>query len=191
MCIVVLRTFVTENARVLYRHDCDNTQHNAPSVSFHRLPLKKPSLLKQVISELNGELHLTPLFFIKWLDKLRLVDTPIYEANARVCSDHFSEDCYVSSILKGFGPSRRTLKPDAVPTIFAFNSPPKRRKFSEARQAKAQHRAVVEELLEKEEVASCSSVGPLESAAVVTTRDVGIQCGKLRRCIVTHTQLKL
>ena len=68
---------------------------------------------------------------------------------AGVCSDHFTEHCYVSSILKGFGPSKRTLKADAVPTIFAFNSPPKRRKLSEARQAKAQHRAVVEELLEK------------------------------------------
>ena len=120
------------------------------------------------------------MFFLKWLDKLRLVDPPIYEANARVCSDHFTEDCYVLSILEGYGPSRRTLNPDAVPTIFAFNqSPPKRRKLSEARQAKAQHRAVVEELLEKAEVASCSSVEPLKTAAVATTRDVGIQCGKL------------
>ena len=125
------------------------------------------------------------MFFLKWLDKSRLVDPPIYEANARVCSDHITEDCYVSSILEGYGPSRRTLNPDAVPTIFAFNqSPPKRRKLSEARQAKAQHRVVVEELLEKAEVASCSSVEPLETA---TTRDVGIQCGKFAwRCIMTH-----
>ena len=66
-------------------YDCDNTQRNAPGVSFHRLPLKKPSLLKQVINVLNGELHLTPLFFSKWLDKLRLVDPPIYKANACRC----------------------------------------------------------------------------------------------------------
>ena len=30
-------------------YGCDNDQRNAlPTVSFHRLPLKKPSLLKQV-----------------------------------------------------------------------------------------------------------------------------------------------
>ena len=30
-------------------YGCDNDQHNtSPTVSFHRLPLKKPSLLKQV-----------------------------------------------------------------------------------------------------------------------------------------------
>ena len=30
-------------------YGCDNDQHNAsPTVSFHRLPLKKPLLLKQV-----------------------------------------------------------------------------------------------------------------------------------------------
>ena len=40
------------------------------------------------------------------------------------------------------------LKPDAVPMIFAFSSCPKRRRFSEARQAKAQHMDVMEELLE-------------------------------------------
>ena len=39
------------------------------------------------------------------------------------------------------------LKPDTVPTVFAFNSPPKRRKLSEVRQAKAQNKAVVNELL--------------------------------------------
>ena len=36
---------------------------------------------------------------------------------------------------EGFGPSRRTLKPDAVPTIFTFSSPLKCKKFNEARQA--------------------------------------------------------
>ena len=72
-----------------------------------------------------------------------------------------------------FGPSRQTLKVDAAPTIFSFNSPPKRRKLSEARQAKAQHRDLVEGLLE----ASCSAI--VESVREVTTRDIGTQTGKL------------
>ena len=47
--------------------------------------------------------------------------------------------------------SRQTLKPDAVPTVFAFNSPPKRRKLSEARLSRAEHNAVVGELLAEKE----------------------------------------
>ena len=82
--------------------------------------------------------------------------------------------CYVSSVLEGFGPSRQTLKPDAVPTIFAFSSLPKRRKFSEARQAKAQHMNVMEELLENTS-ADSEFIEPVHE---VTTPDVGTQCGK-------------
>ena len=108
------------------------------------------------------------LEFNKWLEKLRLVDPPTHETNACVCSDHFTETCYVSSALEGFGPSRRTLKSDALLTIFSFNSPPKWRKLSEARQAKAQHRIVVEELLAEQ-----NSNVATETACVVTTRDVG------------------
>ena len=105
-----------------------------------------------------------------------MVDPPIYEANAYVFSEHFSETCYVSSVLEGFGPSRRTLKPDAMPTVFAFNSPPKRRKLSEARQAKAQHKAVVNKLLGDStgESAEAESIEP-----IITTRDIGVQCGKI------------
>ena len=80
-------------------------------------------------------------------------------------------------MLAGFGPSSQTLKADAVPTIFSFNSPPKRWKLSEARQAKAQHRDLVEGLLE----VSCSttSSAKVEPVREVTTRDIGTQTGKL------------
>ena len=40
------------------------------------------------------------LEFNKWLEKLKLVDLPIREANAHVSSDHFTETCYVSSVLE-------------------------------------------------------------------------------------------
>ena len=43
------------------------------------------------------------------------------------------------------------LKPDTVPTVFAFNSPPKQRKLSEARLSRAEHKAVVGELLGEKE----------------------------------------
>ena len=57
---------------------------------------------------------LAPICNDKWLEKLRLVDPPIHEDNARVCSEHFT----VFPVLEGYGPSRRTLKADAVLTIF-------------------------------------------------------------------------
>lgn len=114
----------------------------------------------------------------KWLEKLRLVDPPIYQANARVCSEHFADTCYVSPVLEGHGPFTRTLKPDAVPTIFSFVSPPKRRKLSEARQAKSQHKDLVEGLLNKRDDTAESLDEPV---SVVTTRDVGTQYGKFTR----------
>ena len=66
-------------------------------------------------------------------------------------------------MISGFGPSRRTLKAEAVPTLFSFKSAPKRRKLSEARETRAEQRSIVEELLAE------SSTPP--------TCDVGIQCG--------------
>lgn len=60
------------------------------NVSFHQFP-KNPDLRKQWIERTNIE------FF----------------ATARVCSKHFSDDCFKQS---GWS-SRRTLKCDAVPTL--------------------------------------------------------------------------
>ena len=78
----------------------------------------------------------------------------------------------------GFRPARQTLKPDTahVLTIFTFNSPPKRKKLSEVRQAKAQHRAIVGELFDKGVVADSSNHEPVHP---VTTQDIGIQCNKI------------
>ena len=52
---------------------------------------------------------------------------------------------FVSS--EGLGLSRQILKSNTVLTVFAFNSPPKCKKLSEARLARAEHKAVVTELL--------------------------------------------
>ena len=64
--------------------------------------------------------------------------------------------------MEGYGPSRHTLKPGAVPTVFCFTSVPMRKKLGEAREAKAQHHAIVDELL-----APAEDTWPL-------TRDVGV-----------------
>ena len=67
--------------------------------------------------------------------------------------------------MEGFGPARRTLKPEAVPTLFCFTSTPKRRKLSEARESRAQQHSIVEELLAE--------------SSTPAIRDVGTQCSKL------------
>ena len=48
--------------------------------------------------------------------------------------------------MEGFGPKRATLKSDAVLTVFCFSSPTKHRKLSKARESRALHRSVIEDL---------------------------------------------
>jgi len=45
--------------------------------------------------------------------------------------------------VEGFGPKRPTLKADAIPTVFCFSNPVKRRKLSEAREARAMHHSII------------------------------------------------
>ena len=73
-------------------------------ISFFRLPLKNQQLLKQ------------------WLIKLQLKDPPLKETS-RICSEHFTEDCFERDLKAELMPgtkSKRTLKVDAVPTVFTY-----------------------------------------------------------------------
>ena len=108
---------------------------------------------------------------IQWLNNLRLEDPPIYDSNTRVCSHHFILEDFVSSAVPGFGPKRAMLKPDAVLTVFCFSIPAKRRKLSKAREARALHRSIVDDLLEVPREPLPDSSKETESA----TRDIGIQ----------------
>ena len=70
---------------------------------------------------------------------------------------------------------RGILKPDAVPTVFALNSPPKCRRLSEPGLARDIHKAAVTEILD-EKKSDSTKAAFLEP---VTTLDVGIQCNKI------------
>ena len=76
-------------------------------------------------------------------------------------------------MLEGFGPLKKTLKPDAVLSIFSYVPPSKRRKTSEARSALAMHRDIFTELLS----AGPSDVHHQSDEPEPLTKDVGIQCG--------------
>ena len=97
---------------------------------------------------------------------------PLNDKNARVCSQHFLPGDFTGSVLEGFEPSKKTLKPDAVPSVFSYVPLSKRRKTSEVRSALATHRDIITELL---------SAGPSDVhhqyEPEPLTKDVGIQCG--------------
>ena len=54
------------------------------------------------------------------LQNLQLVDPPLDDNNARVCSHHFTADDYVKPVLPDFGPKKPQLKDSAVLTRFSF-----------------------------------------------------------------------
>lgn len=85
---------------------CTNYYYKDSSKSYHRLPLKKPALLKA------------------WLQKLKRKDPPV-NTNSRVCSNHFVEDDYQSQGMMmpdgTFGCMKTNrLKLNAVPSVFDF-----------------------------------------------------------------------
>ena len=96
----------------------------------------------------------------------------MYDNTARVCSHHFTKQDFISSVVEGYGPKRATLKSDAVPTVFCFSNPAKRRKRNEARESRVLHRSIIEDLLKEPTTEPHSSKEP-EPA----TRDIRIQCG--------------
>ena len=69
-----------------------------------------------------------PTLLKVWLAKLRLEDPPIKETS-RVCSEHYADECFKwdlkSELMSGAKP-KRTLKPNAVPTLFSFVKSSKR-----------------------------------------------------------------
>ena len=128
-CFFVVRHHITSLVGFVFRtitmpyciaFNCYNSiDKQCPAVSFHRFPVKNKPLWKH------------------WEAALKLKDIPIQDQNARVCSEHFPESCYTPNLqqrLLGIA-SKRTLLPDAVPSIFNFprQQHAKRRPLSEGR----------------------------------------------------------
>ena len=98
---------------------------------------------------------------------------PLNDKNAHVCSQHFLPGDFTGSVLEGFGPSKKTLKLDAVPSVFSYVPPSKRRKTIEAQSALATHCDIITELLS----AGPSDIHHQYNEPEPITKDVGIQCG--------------
>ena len=100
-------------------------------------------------------------------------DPPLNDKNARVCSNHFLPEDFTGGVLDGFGPLKKMLKVNAVPSVFCYAPLPKQRKTSEVGIALATHSDMINELL---------SAGPSNQQNEIEpeprTKDVGIQCGK-------------
>lgn len=79
-------------------YNCTNRQTTSKMLSFHRVPLNNPKLLKQ------------------WKLAIRRKDWEPTKTSL-ICSEHFTDDDYV---VKKSASVRPRLKPDAVPSIFDF-----------------------------------------------------------------------
>ncbi|XP_075529227.1 THAP domain-containing protein 1-like [Dermacentor variabilis] len=75
--------------------NCDNSD-DCPGTTFHKFPVDSPMLLKAWVHNVNLPAPWEPT------------------EDSVLCSDHFLERCFIRS-----GSSTR-LRPDAVPTIFAY-----------------------------------------------------------------------
>ena len=81
--------------------DCNNDSRKTTGISYHCFP-KDPSLREQ------------------WLAKISRADL-IVSKSTRLCSEHFTPDCYERDLqaeLLG-SKKRASLKADAVPSIFS------------------------------------------------------------------------
>ena len=77
---------------------------------------------------------------------------------------------FTGKMLKGFGPSKKMLKPDVVPSIFSYMPPSKQRKTSEARSAVATHHDIISNLWS----ACPSDIRHQHNEPEPLTKDVGI-----------------
>lgn len=84
-------------------------------VSYHRLP-NDPTMQKI------------------WLARVRRDNIP-KPNSCYVCSDHFTPDCFSTSLKEIFGmKSKKILKPSSVPSIFPFLNRKPERKMSHRRE---------------------------------------------------------
>ena len=105
-------------------YDCSNKDADKKGLSFFRLPKDHKHRLT-------------------WFRNLRLVDPPNTD-NVRVCSEHFTEECFVVDMqaAMGFKRAKRSLTKDAVPTLFSFNKLAVPRMLSERRVKRAENKQV-------------------------------------------------
>ena len=83
-------------------------------ISYHRLP---------VVQKIRKH----------WLARIRR-ENPPKENSCYVCSEHFTPDCFQISYKNVFGQTnKKSLKPDAIPSIFPHSSQKKVRTSSQRR----------------------------------------------------------
>ena len=118
-------------------YGCTNRWKTGSGRSFHRIPVNKPDLLTKWISAIRQD---------NWKPKKDMY----------ICSDHFTPDSFLP--IKGLG--RRTLKPNAVPSIFP-KFPQQLRVSPKPKQRSPKKRKIVEpptpSKIAKEHLYACQS----------------------------------
>ena len=81
----------------------------------------------------------------KWLVSLKrgfTLDTFHFTKDKIICEEHFEPQMFEEDVLAkllGCTPSRKRLKPDAIPTLFPYRKEPTKRYLSQQRFSKHEH----------------------------------------------------
>lgn len=92
---------------------CSNHSSKTSDISYHRIPKDKG-------------------FQKAWLARIRRDNLPPLQ-NCYVCSEHFTGDCFERDLKAKLLPEqkvKRSLKRDAVPSLFSFGPEPKKARIS-------------------------------------------------------------
>ena len=109
--------------------DCTNHSSKTKSVSYHKIPSNRA--LKNA-----------------WIGRIKRANLPPIN-NCYVCSDHFEDSCFEVNLMEQLTEQKRKrrLKRDAVPSVFNFNKPTKRRPTSKDRLKRKQDQEVSTDML--------------------------------------------
>ncbi|XP_046863134.1 peroxynitrite isomerase THAP4-like [Xenia sp. Carnegie-2017] len=128
-------------------------------VSYHRLP-NDPTMQKI------------------WLARVRRDNIP-KPNSCYVCSDHFTPDCFSTSLKEIFGMKSKKIEPSSVPSTFPFLNRKPERKMSHRREQMrdriARHeevRSIIQSLDEDTNLATCIEDQPPSPLS----KDAQIQC---------------
>ena len=95
----------------------------------------------------------------KWIAAMRREPPYPKDENFAICGLHFSDDCFIEDLQAKYcgTPNSFKLKDDAVPSLFEFSKPRKRRQSSEKRAAKRSRQDIVTSIERKDEPCSSKS----------------------------------
>ena len=114
-------------------YGCSNKSGKGKKRSFFQIP--NPDIERERCAKWINNIG-TDKFYVK---------TYKFNANRVVCEDHFEQQCFEDDVrakVMGYAPTRKLLKPDAVPTIFLHRRIPGERQSTKKRKQRTERENV-------------------------------------------------